>query len=158
MSLEEKLQSLQNSGSTFSFEPNSVPLTLKIEPAVLIQICDLLHRSPEFFFDQLSNVTGVDNGPTVQTVEVFYHLYSIPFNHSLALKVSLPRENPEVDSLTGLWKSANWLERETYDMLGIRFRNHPDLRRILMPNDWQGHPLRKDYQQQETYRDVKVAY
>lgn len=158
MSLEEKIQSLQTSSSAFSIEPNSTPLTLKVDAASLVEICSQLQSSPDFYFDQLSNVTGVDNGAAANTVEVIYHFYSIPFNHSLALKVILPRENPEVDSLAGLWKSANWLERETYDMLGVRFKNHPDLRRILMPNDWQGHPLRKDYQQQETYRDVKVAY
>ena len=89
---------------------------------------------------------------------MIYHLYSIPFNRSLALRVVLPRDNPEVESLAGIWKSANWLEREVFDMYGVRFRGHPDLRRILMPADWEGFPLRKDYQHQETYHGVTVTY
>jgi NADH-quinone oxidoreductase subunit C len=91
-------------------------------------------------------------------MEVIYNLYSIPFNVSLALRVTLPREKPEVETLCKVWKSANWLERETYDMLGITFLNHPDLRRILMPADWEGFPLRKDYQESERYREVKIKY
>jgi NADH-quinone oxidoreductase subunit C len=149
---------LQKNGFTFPVEPGSTPLTLKIDASLLLDVSTKLQSHPDFYFDQLSNITGIDNGSEPKTMEVIYHLYSIPFNYSMALKVVLPRENPEVDSLTALWKSANWLERETYDMFGISFKNHPDLRRILMPNDWEGYPLRKDYQQQEKYRDVKVAY
>lgn len=134
------------------------PLTLATSPHDVIQIFSFLHYSPAAYFDQLTNITGIDNGPSANTMEVIYHLYSIPFHYALALKVVLPRESPEVESLTGIWKSANWLEREVFDMFGIRFRNHPDLRRILMPHDWQGFPLRKDYQQQEMYHEVKVAY
>ena len=104
----------------------------------------------------LSCITGIDNGPEAKTMEVVYHLYSISCNVSFALKVILPRENPEVDSLCSIWKSANWLEREVYDMFGIQFKNHPDLRRILMPNDWKGYPLRKDYEHEEKYRGIDI--
>lgn len=135
----------------------SVPPMLVVEGQDLVRWCELIHRDKDFFFDQLSCVTGVDNGPAAATMEVIYHLYSIPFNFSLALKVILPREQPAVDTLSFVWKSANWMEREIFDMYGISFNNHPDLRRILMPADWEGHPLRKDYQQQETYRDIKVS-
>jgi NADH-quinone oxidoreductase subunit C len=157
MTLEEKIQALQVSLS-FTVESNSTPLTISLDAAQLAETCKRIQTDSDFYFDQLSNVTGIDNGPEAKTMEVIYHLYSIPYHYSLALKVVLPRENPEVDSLCEIWKSANWLERETYDMFGIQFKDHPDLRRILMPSDWEGHPLRKDYQQQETYRDVKVAY
>lgn len=142
----------------FSVEPNAVPYTLKLEPAHLVKACKNLWSDPTFFFDQLSCVTGVDNGKETGTMEVLYHVYSIPFNYSLGLKVVLSREAPTVDSVSGVWKSADWLEREVFDMFGIQFNNHPDLRRILMPGDWEGHPLRKDYQHQDTYRDIKVAY
>jgi NADH-quinone oxidoreductase subunit C len=142
----------------FAVEPNSVPLTLKIDGVNLMKACQYLWSDEAFYCDQLSSVTGIDNGKEAGTMEVQYHLYSIPFNYSIALKVVLPRETPVVDSVATVWKSANWLEREVFDMFGIQFNNHPDLRRILMPADWEGHPLRKDYQQQEAYRDIKVAY
>lgn len=132
------------------------PNAVTIDPDKLIMISQELHKNPLTYFDMLSCVTGIDNGVEANTMEVIYHLYSIPFNSSLMLKVILPRENPEVASLSGVWKSANWLEREVYDMFGIKFKNHPDLRRILMPNDWEGYPLRKDYQHQELYRGIEV--
>jgi len=134
------------------------PITFKIKPQDLVAACSFLHTDSSLYFDQLSNVTGIDNGPQANTVEVIYHLYSIPFHHALALKVVLPREIPEVASVSGIWKSANWFEREVFDMFGVVFTSHPDLRRILMPADWEGYPLRKDYQHQETYRDIQVKY
>jgi NADH-quinone oxidoreductase subunit C len=134
---------------------NSTPLTIAVSSEKLLDVAKELHTNKETFFDQLSCVTGVDTG---NSMEVIYHLYSIPFNLSLALKVTLPRDNPRVPSLSSVWKTANWLERETYDMYGIIFEQHPDLRRILMPADWDGYPLRKDYKEQEKYRDVQVKY
>jgi len=136
--------------------PNSSPETIVVSK--LFEVATELFNNPETYFDQLSCVTGIDNGPDAKTMEVIYHLYSIPFNRSLALKVILSRDNPRVPSLSSIWKSANWLERETFDMYGITFENHPDLRRILMPADWEGFPLRKDYKEQDTYRNVQVKY
>ena len=135
---------------------NTTPLSLSIDVSALILVCEQLYKNPETYFDMLTCVTGVDNGPEGNTMEVIYQLYSIPFNHSLMLKVILPRENPEIESVTPIWKSANWLEREVFDMFGIVFKNHPDLRRILMPADWKGYPLRKDYKHEETYRGIKI--
>jgi len=138
--------------------PNSTPFGVVVKQEALLSVCDQLHKNPASYFDMLSCITGVDNGPESGTMEVIYHLYSIPFNYSLALKVILPRENPEVESVVSIWKSANWLEREVFDMFGIGFKNHPDLRRILMPADWKGYPLRKDYKHEEYYRGVKIEY
>jgi NADH-quinone oxidoreductase subunit C len=138
--------------------PNSFPETVMVSRGSILAVAKALHSDPSAYFDQLSCVTGVDNGPEAATMEVIYHLYSIPFNVSLALKVVMQRDDAEVESLCSVWKSANWLERETFDMLGIRFLNHPDLRRILMPADWEGYPLRKDYKEMDTYREVKVKY
>lgn len=135
---------------------NAMPLTLVVDAATLTQVCERLHKNPETYFDMLTCITGVDNGPEANAMEVIYHLYSIPFHQSLMLKVIVPRENPEVETLTTIWKSANWLEREVFDMFGIVFKNHPDLRRILMPADWDGNPLRKDYKHEETYRGIKI--
>ena len=145
-----------SAGIQFSIEPNCIPETFKIESTDLLKVSKLLQSDPSLYFDQLSCITGIDNGPEAKTMEVIYHFYSIPFHASLALKVVLPRESPETESLTSLWQSANWMEREVYDMFGIRFSNHPDLRRILMPNDWEGYPLRKDYHHQERYHGIKL--
>lgn len=137
---------------------NSTPFGVVVKQEALLSVCDQLHKNPASYFDMLSCITGVDNGPESGTMEVIYHLYSIPFNYLLAVKVILPRENPEVESVVSIWKSANWLEREVYDMFGIGFKNHPDLRRILMPADWKGFPLRKDYKHEDYYRGVKIEY
>lgn len=139
-------------------DENSTPKAIRIHDSDLVNVCRELHRNQQTYFDMLSCVTGIDNGPAAGTLEIAYNLYSIPYNLHLMLKVTLPRDNAEVDSLAGIWKTAEWHEREVYDMFGVRFRNHPDLRRILLPADWEGHPLRKDYKQQEYYKNIKVEY
>jgi NADH-quinone oxidoreductase subunit C len=96
-------------------------------------------------FVRLSGITAVDWTPEEPRFEVVYLLHSLERNERLRMKCRLPGDNPEIDSVTGVWRSANWYERETFDMFGIKFRNHPNPRRILMPDDWDGHPLRKDY-------------
>ena len=140
------------------FDLNANPNAVLLSPDDLIPVCQVLYQNPATYFDMLSCITGIDNGPEAGTMEVAYNLYSIPFDLHLMIKVVLPREAAAVDSVTHIWKSADWLEREVFDMYGIRFNNHPDLRRILMPADWEGHPLRKDYKHQEYYRDIKVEY
>ncbi len=134
------------------------PKAVKVHVADIKKVCQNLHQNPSTFFDMLSCLTAVDNWPEAGTMEVIYNLYSIPFNHHLALKVMVNRDNAEIDSVEDIWKTANWHEREAYDLFGIKFKGHPDLRRILLPGDWQGFPLRKDYKHQEYYRDVKVEY
>lgn len=139
-------------------DESCTPRAIKISAADLLSVMDTLYRHPTTFFDMLSCVTGVDNGVDAATLEVVYNLYSIPFNHHLMIKILLPRDKPEIESVSHIWKTANWLEREVFDMYGIHFKNHPDLRRILMPADWEGYPLRKDYKHQAYYRDIKVEY
>jgi NADH-quinone oxidoreductase subunit C len=137
---------------------NGFPAIIKISAEDLKTICRELYQNPLCYFDMLSCITGIDNGPQAGTMDVVYNLYSIPFNHHVALKVVIPRDGSEVDSVIDIWKTANWHERELFDMFGVKVKGHPDLRRILMPADWDGHPLRKDYKQQEYYRDIKVEY
>ena len=142
---------------------NAYPPTITIPAVRILEVCRLLHEHEDTFMDMLSCISGLDNGLEVGTMEVIYHLYSIPYDLRIALKVELPRSEedkpgPEVDSVSGIWKTAIWLEREVYDLFGIQFRDHPDLRRILLPADWKGHPLRKDYQHQEYYHGIKVEY
>lgn len=141
-----------------SADETMTPKGVRIHPDDLRAVCIRLHEDPAVFFDMLSCLTAIDNGPEAKTFEVVYNLYSIPFNHHLALKVVFPRDQPEVDTVQDIWKTANWHEREAWDMFGIRFRGHPDLRRILLPADWEGFPLRKDYKQQEYYRGIKVSF
>ena len=117
--------------------------TLFIAPSRIVEVCQFLKRGQGFV--RLSAVTAVDWHPADPRFEVVYLLHSIERNARLRLKCWLSEQDSEIDSLTGLWRSANWYEREVFDLFGIRFRNHPNLTRILMPIDWEGHPLRKDY-------------
>lgn len=120
-------------------------LTLIIPAARIRDGCEFLKTDPELNFNYLSDVTAVDRYPAEPRFEVVYHFYSVPNRTRLRLKVLVGGAEPGVDSLSSLWPVANWFEREVYDLFGIRFRAHPDLRRILLPEDWVGHPLRKDY-------------
>lgn len=139
-------------------DPNASPQALRIDARDLVNICKAIYQHPQLYFDMLSCMTGVDNGVQANTMDVVYNLYSIPFNHHLMLKVTVARDNSTVDSVCEIWRTADWHEREIFDMYGLTFNNHPDLRRILMPADWEGYPLRKDYKQQEYYRNIKLDY
>ena len=141
-----------------SVNEQCTPLQIEIEHGSVFRVCEFLHEDEHCYFDHLATISGIDNGPDKATMEVIYNLYSIPKNLSLMLKAEIPRDHPEVKSLTPIWKGADWLERETYDLYGIIFEGHPDLRRILLPSDWEGYPLRKDYKHQEYYRGMKVQY
>ena len=145
---------------------------ITVKPNEIDKICRFLFYNDELLFDSLMNLSGVDdangkkaagqNGDNIiegGTLSVYYHLESTKFKHKLVLKTSAPRENPEVNSVESIWRHADWHEREAYDLFGIIFLNHPDLRRILMPYDWEaGHPLRKDYKNPEFYHGMKVPY
>jgi NADH-quinone oxidoreductase subunit C len=137
---------------------SSTPKAIMISRGDLQSACKKLFEDSSTYFDMLSCLTGIDNGVDAATMEVIYNLYSIPHNHHLTIKVMLPRDKPEVQTVSHIWKTANWHEREAFDLLGITFIGHPDLRRILLPADWEGYPLRKDYKHQEYYRGVKVEY
>jgi NADH-quinone oxidoreductase subunit C len=124
----------------------------------LVSSLKLLKDREDTFFDLLSCITGIDNGPEKNTMEVIYTLYSIPHAHSIHVRVLLDRNAPEISTVSFIWKAAEWHERETFDLLGIVFVGHPDLRRILLPANWQGYPLRKDYVEQEEFHGIKVKY
>jgi NADH-quinone oxidoreductase subunit C len=117
-------------------------LSLEIAPAKVASVCGFLKFDRGF--DRLSTVTAVDRYPAEPRFEVVYHLHSTGARERVRLKCRLPGEDPVIESVTPVWRSANWYEREVFDLFGIRFHNHPDLRRILLPEDWEGHPLRKD--------------
>ncbi len=122
----------------------------------ILEACLVLRDEPEFLFDYMVNLSGVDQKDSFAVV---YHLYSIKLNHRVVMKVILTdRESPSVPSVERVWKTANWHERETFDMFGITFDGHPNLIRILTPYDWVGHPLRKDYKTPDFYKGLKVPY
>jgi NADH-quinone oxidoreductase subunit C len=161
MSAFDQILSLVQTTSTHgdcTVDENATPKAIKIDKRDLIPVMQNLLNDPVAYFDMLSCVSGVDNGPEAGTMEIVYNLYSIPLDHHLMIKVTVTRNKPEVESLCSIWRTANWHEREVFDLFGINFLNHPDLRRILLPADWDGHPMRKDYKHQDYYRDVKVEY
>ena len=120
-------------------------LSVRIAPPRIVSVCESLRHDAETPFDLLCDVTCVHWPERADTpFEVVYNLYSIKANARVRLKV-WTSEAEGVESVTGVWPTANWLEREVYDLFGVRFKNHPDLRRLLLPPDWQGHPLRKEY-------------
>ena len=124
-------------------------------------VSKFLWSNDKTYFDYLSCITAIDN-LKAGMIEVIYNFYSIPYNHHFTLRVETSRgdENnlPKIPTLSDLYKTANWHEREAFDLFGIVFEGHPDLRRILLPADWEGYPLRKDYKEQEYYHGIKVAY
>lgn len=120
-------------------------ITVVVPRGHLKRIAEYLATEPSLRFSFLSDITPVDRFPIEPRFEVNYHLVSIDRRDRLRLKVKLAGNDPVIPSVTGVWPTANWHERESYDLFGIRFEGHPDLRRILMPDDWEGYPLRKDY-------------
>ena len=142
--------------NTQNFQPY---LIIPVEQ--LVNICQFLRDDDRLFFDLLACVTGIDNGLEANTMEVIYNLTSIPYEHNLMMKVIVPRNSssaqlPSVPSVAHIWRTADWHEREAFDLVGIHFEHHPDLRRILLPTDWVGHPLRTDYEEEETYHGIKT--
>ncbi len=121
-----------------------VSVALKKEK--ILDIFRYLHDDADLFFDYLVDVCGADYlGKKEKRFEVVYHLYSIKHRHAVRIKAEVPGDKPSIDSVVPIWAGANWHEREAYDMYGIVFNGHPDLRRVLLPEDWEGYPLRKDY-------------
>ena len=112
----------------------------------IFNICRYLHDDADLSFDHLKDLCGVDylNKKEIR-FEVVYNLYSIRHHHMIRLRAEVPEDNPTIQSVTSIWAGANWHERECFDMFGIVFKGNPDLRRILLPEDWEGNPLRKDY-------------
>lgn len=142
-------------------ESGGLQPALIIQPDKISDVCLELRDNEQTYFDLLECLSGVDHGIEENMFGVVYHLASIPYKKQLTLKVikyhDRSREDlPSFPSVSSVWRTAEWHEREAYDLLGIHFENHPDLRKILLPDDWEGYPLRKDYKAQEYYRGIKV--
>ena len=150
-------------GLKFDADVKGLQHALTVPVENLAEICDYLHTDDRLYFDFLACITAIDNGPDLATMEVIYNLTSIPYQVDFTLKVVFPRnttteELPVVPTVSHIWRTADWHEREAYDLMGIRFEGHPDLRRILLPEDWEGHPLRRDYSVQNLYHGIYVRY
>ncbi len=139
------------------FDETLVNPSIKLAPEVVAEVGQYLKDDPELQFDFLMCLSGVDYGAG-KPLGVVYHLQSMTLMHQIVLKIELPRESASAPSLALIWRTADWHEREAYDLFGIRFEGHPDLRRIFLPDDWEGHPLRKDYVVQEFYHDIRVPF
>jgi len=125
-----------------------------INTGKLFDICHSLRDNEEYLFDYLMSLSGMDLG---ENVGVVYHLYSMKYRHKLVLKVVAPKTEPKVPSVEMIWRTADWHEREAYDLMGVIFEGHHNMIRILCPYDWDGHPLRKDYKVPEYYHGMKVS-
>jgi NADH-quinone oxidoreductase subunit C len=142
-------------------ETTGLQSALLIAPDQIAEVCLELRNNPKTYFDFLSCLTGVDYGTEANRFGVVYHLASIPYKTQLTLKISKENDRneeslPSFQSIVPVYKTADWHEREAYDMVGIFFEGHPDLRRILLPDDWEGFPLRKDYKTAEYYKGIKI--
>jgi NADH-quinone oxidoreductase subunit C len=126
-------------------EPKIDPFCV-VKKERLVEVCRFLKTEPGLELDFLEDETAVD-WPKRNVIEVVYHLLSYKHRHTIVLKVEVARDTASVPTVEGVWKTANWFEREIYDLFGVDFPGHPDLRRIMLPDDWIGHPLRKDYQE-----------
>ncbi len=147
-STEEVFPVLQSrfGSSVLSLSDTKPDKFILVDANSLPEICTFLRDDPAWRMNMLHCVSGLDEGDTLAVV---YHLFSMEKRHFIVLKTQVSKEDATVPSLAGIWPAADWLERETYDLLGIRFRGHPDLRRILLPEEWVGHPLRKDNEMPE---------
>jgi len=135
----ENLQSYSNQGQT----------AVIVRPGRIVDMLRWLRDNDDLQMNHLRSLCGVDNvrrkDPGLSRFEVVYNLYSIPLRHEIRIRAEVGEKDPAIDSVVGLWVGADWLERETFDLMGIRFNGHPNLQRVLLPEDWVGHPLRKDY-------------
>lgn len=132
---------------------------VELDTSHLLEIANFLLKDERLYFDFLHCISAVDYGEKSERLGLVYHLSSLIHEHQLVLKVNLDRNNPQaVPSLSSVWQAADWHEREAFDLLGIPFEGHPDMRRILLPDDWEGHPLRKDYIEPESYHGIKIKY
>ena len=119
--------------------------TAMVDPTSLLDVLRFLRDTPALAFDMLIDLTAVDYIAETPRFELVYHLFSLQHNHRVRIKARVSESAAEVDSVVSIWPAANWMEREVWDMYGIKFRGHPDPRRILLYEEFEGHPLRKDY-------------
>jgi NADH-quinone oxidoreductase subunit C len=154
MTPEQIHQKLTAAGLRAEFKASVPDPHLEVPREELERVTQTLASDPDLAFDSLMCLSGLD---WPEYLEVVYNLHSMRHNHKITLKVRCPKDNPVVPTVSRLWPTADWHEREAYDLIGVRFEGHPDLRRILLPEDWEGHPLRKDYTPPKFWHDIPVT-
>lgn len=127
---------------------------IMVKPENIVKVATFFRDDSRLKFDFLRMIAGIDYK---ETIEMVYELFSYTHHHEFKLKVRVPKENPSMPTTESVWAAANWFEREIYDLLGVTFENHSDLRRLLLPDDWEGHPLRKDYKEKTQYNGVATT-
>ncbi len=156
MNFEDQYRLISGEFKDLELDTGEDPEPFLVVPAgSWLKIARFLEKNIELKFDSLHCITGIDKSAD-EKLEVRYNLFSMTHRHWLELRIEMDREQPAVPSVEQIWRTADWLERETYDMYGILFEGHRDLRRILLEDDWEGWPLRKDYVTPEFYRDMPV--
>ncbi|MBI4525457.1 MAG: NADH-quinone oxidoreductase subunit C [Deltaproteobacteria bacterium] len=142
-------------GKISCFKEEVLDPYLSVSAPAIVEVCRYLRDQPGLEFEVLSDLTAVDL-PKENKLQIVYHLYSYSQRHQIVLKADLPREEPRIATVEGVWSAANWFEREVFDLFGVFFDGHSDLRRILLPEDWLGYPLRKDYVEEEEYDGIST--
>ncbi|MFD1770909.1 NADH-quinone oxidoreductase subunit C [Sphingobacterium suaedae] len=158
--IEELITSTIGPEAIVRIEEHPLEPILVVQARKLLKIAQFLRDTEGLYFDFLSNISAVDYFPE-DKFTVVYHIASLPYQTRLTLKVELIQDRrsellPEVESVSTVWRTAEWHEREAFDLMGIFFTGHPDLRRILLPDDWQGYPLRKDYEDAASYHGISI--
>ena len=152
MEINEIFEIIRNlSEEAVELREDSPDPSIFVKPDSLLGVMKELRNRTEFAFDALQNQTAIHEG---ENFRVFWVLYSYSRKHKLTVESIISLDKPQISSVAGIWKTADWLERETFDLFGIDFTGHPDLRRIMLPEDWEGFPLRKNYKNPTTYQDV----
>jgi len=157
MEVNEIYQQLEKKfpGKVGDFKGDVAEPYCSVSPDVIVEVSRFLRDDSSLKFEVLSDLTALD-WPKQEKIQIVYHLYSYTNKSQFVLKVDLPRDHPVVPTLEGVWKVANWFEREVFDLFGVVFEGHTDLRRIMLPEDWVGYPLRKDYVEQEEYDGIST--
>ena len=155
LSLTEKVSAVIAKKFPNTIESDEENSHIQMKGKNWFEIAQYLRDNPDFLFDSLQCVTGYDFGEN-EDLEVRYNLHSMTHNHAIEIRIKTDRNNPKVPSVEKVWRIGDWFERETYDMYGIVFEGHSNMTRILCPEDWEGWPLRKDYEVQETYHGIVV--
>ncbi|RJP77700.1 MAG: NADH-quinone oxidoreductase subunit C [Candidatus Zixiibacteriota bacterium] len=154
MNVEDLARRLAEYNLAVELKPTTPDPHLEVPREILPQAARLLRDDPDLAFDSLMCLSGLDRP---DSLEVVYNLFSFKHLHKVTLKTRCPKDDPAIPTVSPLWPTADWHEREAYDLIGIQFTGHPDLRRILLPDDWEGHPLRKDYQAPALWHDIPVT-